>query len=103
MTGQARTFDEIKYMYFYIKYDKLLKKYNKIWNEVSSSINKGFDNKPVCSEKFLRFNIFLNGIPKEGYYYIFLVISIDFGLKKDKKYYPKVSLKACKYIGEEKR
>ena len=41
MTGQARTFDEIKYMYFYIKYDKLLKKYNKIWNEVSSSINKG--------------------------------------------------------------
>ena len=71
MTGQARTFDEIKYMYFYIKYDKLLKKYNKIWNEVSSSINKGFDNKPVCSEKFLRFNIFLNGIPKEGYYYIF--------------------------------
>ena len=33
----------------------------------------------------------------------FLVISIDFGLKKDKKYYPKVSSKACKYIGEEKR
>ena len=71
MTGQAGTFDEIKYMYFFIKYDILLKKYNQIWNEVSSSINNIFDYKPVCSEKFIRSTIFLNGISKEGYYYIF--------------------------------
>lgn len=71
ITGQAGTFDEIKYMHFFIKYDKLLNKYNQIWNEVSSSINNIFDNKPVCSKKFIRSTIFLNGIPKEGYYYIF--------------------------------
>ena len=33
----------------------------------------------------------------------FLAISTDFVLEKDKKYYPKVPLKACKYIGEEKQ
>ena len=33
-------FDEIKYMLFLIKDDKLIEKYNKIWTKVSNSIKK---------------------------------------------------------------
>ena len=33
-------FDEIKYMLFLIKDDKLIEKYNKIWAKVSNSIKQ---------------------------------------------------------------
>ena len=33
-------FDEIKYMLFLIKDDKLIEKYNKIWTKVSNSIKQ---------------------------------------------------------------
>ena len=36
-----KTFYEIKYIVF-IKNEKLLEKYNKIWNKVSNSIKKEF-------------------------------------------------------------
>ena len=44
-------------MSFLIKDDKLLKKYSKVWNEVSSNIKKGFDNKSVYIEKYAKTTI----------------------------------------------
>ena len=36
----TKRFDETKYMTLFIKYDELLEKYNKNWDEVSNSIKK---------------------------------------------------------------
>ena len=39
------------YVCLFVKDDELLKKYNKIWEKASNSINKGFDSEPVYKEK----------------------------------------------------
>ena len=39
-TRYTKRFDETKYMTLFIKYDELLEKYNKNWDEVSNSIKK---------------------------------------------------------------
>ena len=36
-----------KWMYFLIKYDDLLEKYNTVWDKVSADIKKEFDSEPV--------------------------------------------------------
>ena len=47
-TSMYRTdFDETKYMFFFIKNDELIEKYNEIWDKVSNAINKRFDREPV--------------------------------------------------------
>ena len=40
-----------------IKDDKLLEKYNEIWEKVKNSIRKEFDSKPVYNEKYLKAKI----------------------------------------------
>ena len=35
-----------------MRYDGLLKKYNKIWDKVSNTIKKGFDNELVNNKHF---------------------------------------------------
>ena len=57
MSAYRRDFDETKYMYFLIKYDELLEKYNKIWKKVKNTIDKEFDSDPVYNEKFLKAKI----------------------------------------------
>lgn len=37
---KTRSFDETKYIYFFIKDDELLQKYNKIWDTLSNIIKK---------------------------------------------------------------
>ena len=94
--------DESKLIYFLIEYDKLLKQYNDIWNQVSNSTK----NELNC--KFLKTKIksyggeyrdFYNkGIPKVGSNYTCLaVILMHFVVKKDENYYPQIFLKECKY------
>ena len=39
---------------FYIKVDKLLEKYNEIWEKVKNSMRKEFDTKPAYNGKYLR-------------------------------------------------
>ena len=46
-----------KYMYFLIKGDELLEKYNEIWEKAKSSIKKEFDSKSMCNEKYLKAEI----------------------------------------------
>ena len=43
-----------KYMSFLIKDDKLLEKYNEIWEKVKNIIKKEFDSEPVYKEKYLK-------------------------------------------------
>ena len=50
-SGYRRDFDEIKYMSFLIKDNKLLEKYNEIWDKVSKVIKKGFDSEPVYIQR----------------------------------------------------
>ena len=40
-----------------IKDDHLLKRYNKIWNKINSSIEKGFTSKHVYNDKYFKTNI----------------------------------------------
>ena len=48
-------------MYFLIEDDDLLKKYNTIWDKVSSDIKKEFDSKPVYNKEYLKTKIKCNG------------------------------------------
>ena len=93
-----KSLNETKYMALLIKDDKLLEKYSKNWDKVSSNIKKGFDSEPVYNEKYLKtktlmkvksVQIFRNeGTPKEGSHCIcLLVISIDSVIKIGKNYY----------------
>ena len=43
-------------MSFLIKDNKLLEKYNEIWEKVKNSIRKEFDSEPVYNEKYLKAN-----------------------------------------------
>ena len=53
MSPYRRDF-KIKYMYFLIKGDELLEKYNEIWEKVSKNIKKEFDSEPIYNGKYLK-------------------------------------------------
>ena len=113
MTGCRKDFDETKYISFLLKDNELLEKYNETWKKVSNAIKKRFDSNSVYIKKYLRTkiksykgkintNFHNNKIPKEGSQYICLsVILLDSILKTDKKQYPQVFLKECKYVIKE--
>ena len=42
---------------FLIKNDKLVEKYNDIWDKVNNTIKKRFDSEPVYNKKYLRTKI----------------------------------------------
>ena len=95
---------QTKWMYFLIENHDLLKKYNTIWDRVSSDIKKQFDSKPVYNKNFLKTKIKSYGhkvtdfcnkeIPKvESNYICLAVISLDYGLEKDENHHPTVFLK----------
>ena len=50
MSAYRRDFEETKYMSFFIKGNKLLEKYNEIWDKVSKVIKKGFYSEPVYND-----------------------------------------------------
>ena len=45
---------QTKWMYFLIKDDDLLKKYNTIWDKVNADIKKEFDSELVYNRTFLK-------------------------------------------------
>ena len=48
ISGYVKCYDgQTKWMYFFIKDENLLEKYNTIWDKVSADIKKEFDNEPV--------------------------------------------------------
>ena len=50
MIGYVKHFDSNSTMSFKVKYNRLLKKYTKIWGKVSILMNIEFDSEPVYSD-----------------------------------------------------
>ena len=102
MSRGTRIFDETKCISFLIEDEKLLKRYNKIWNKVSYGIKKEFGSKFVVSETYWRTKVkpykrkintvFHNDkMSKQGSHCIFLsMILINSFLKTGKNYKPQV-------------
>ena len=54
MNTYVKSYDaETKQMYFSIEDNELFKKYNNIWIDVSSSMKREFDSKPIHNERSL--------------------------------------------------
>ena len=97
-------------MYFLIKNDDLLEKYNTIWEKVSVDIRKGFDSKAVYNKKFLKtkkvlmviqLQTFMIKNPKvDSNHTCSAVISLDSPLKKDDNYYLQVFLRVYYSLGK---
>ena len=114
MTTYRKYFDEIKDVSFLIKDDKLLEKYNEIWDKVSYTIRKEFGSNLLYNKRNLRdkiksykgktnANFHNNKMPKEDSQFICLsVILIDSVFKTSKNYYPQIFLEECKLL-EKKR
>ena len=56
-SAYRRDFDKTKYISFLIKDDKLLEKYNEIWEKVKNSLKKFFDSEPAYNERYLKAKI----------------------------------------------
>ena len=105
MNALAKYFKDINYMNL-LAYDrKLLKKYNVIWNKISSLFKKEFCSEPVHKDKQIRtkvnlYNTPLLGkrVPKNECYAWASVFLPDSIVNVDKKYYPLVLSNECKYI-----
>ena len=52
---------QTKWKHFLIEDDGLLKKYNTIWDKVSTDIKKEFDSKPVYNKNYLKTKIKAHG------------------------------------------
>ena len=52
MSSYRKDFDETRYIFFVVKDDELLEKYNEIWKKVS--LKKKNDSEPVYNEIYLK-------------------------------------------------
>ena len=80
----------------------MLKKYSKIWNIASNTMEEAFDSKPVYNEKYLKTKIkFYEGkvntnslsdkVLKKGSFCICILVTlIDSVVRMGKNYYPQV-------------
>ena len=96
-------------MYFFIKDDEVLNKYNEIWDVIKNKLRIKFYSLPVYDQRYLKTKVreydgkiktnFLgNGAPKENTQYTCIAcITIDSILGIEKKNYPQVYLEECKY------
>ena len=99
-------------MSFKVDDNKLLKKYNKIWEKISNLMNIEFDSEPVygdndkCIKAKIkmyedRVNTNFQGkkMPKENASYKCLsLITLGSVIRINKKYYPQTFLEECKYV-----
>ena len=104
--GYVKHFDSDKTMSFKVSDNKLLKKYNKIWEEV------GNDSELVYGDvdKYIKTKIKMYGdrvntnfqgkkVPKENASYKCLsLIMLDSVIRVNKKYDPQTLLEECKYV-----
>ena len=56
MIGYVKCFDSNKTMSFKVSDNKLLKKYNRIWERVSSLLSIKFDSEPVYGDNYKYIN-----------------------------------------------
>ena len=95
---------EIKWIYFFGEDDKLLEKYNRIWNKFSNSIKRELACEPIYNKKFLKTKIrsYADGAT-DFQLYLFISNINQFFLKKDENYYLEAFLKECKYTEKVKK
>ena len=112
MIGYVKHFDSNKTMYFKVIDNKLLKKYNKIWENVGNLLNIDFDSEPVYGDvdKYVKTKIKVYGdrvntnfqgkkVPKQNASYKCLsLIMLDSVIRVNKKYYPQTLVEECKYV-----
>ena len=112
MIGYVKCFDNNKTMLFKVNDNKLLKKYNKIWEKISNLMNIEFDGEPAYGDidKYIKTKIKIHEdrvntdfqskkVPKENVSYKCLsLIMLDSVIRVNKKYYLKRLLEKCKYV-----
>ena len=96
-------------MSFFVRDDKVLGKYNEIWDVIKKQLKIKFHSMPAYDEKYLKTKVrehngviktnFLgNGMPKENIHYACIVcITIYSVTRMEKKNLPQVDLEECKY------
>ena len=108
----VKNFDNNKAMSLKVDDNKLLKKFNKIWEIISNLLNIEFDGKPVYgdSDKYINTSIKMYGdivntsfqgkeVPEEDASCKCLsLIVLDSIIRVSKKYYPQILLEECKYV-----
>ena len=111
MIGYVKYFDSNKAMSFKVTDKKLLKKYTKIWENVSSLMNIKFDSEPVYGDddKYIKTKIKIygdtvhtnfqgKGVPKKyASYKCLSLIMLDSIIRVHKKYYPQTLFGEWKY------
>ena len=110
MTGYIKYFENGgKNMYFVIKDDMCLNKYNEIWDKIKETLSIKFHSMPVYDEKYIKAKVReFNGViktnflgdevPKENEHYTCIAcITIDSVMRMEKKNYPQVYLEEYKY------
>ena len=112
MIGYVKHFNSNKTMSFKVSDNKLLKKNNKIWEQISNLMNIEFDSEPAHGDgdKYIktkikmfedRLNTNFQGkkVPKENASYKCLsLIMLNFVIRVNKKYYPRTLLEESKYV-----
>ena len=110
MIGYVRNFDNNKTMSLKVDDNKLLKKYNKIWEIISNLLNIEFDSEPVYgdNDKYIKTKIKMHEdrvntnfqekeVPKEDASYKCLSLIVLESVISN-KYYPQILLEECKYV-----
>ena len=111
MITYVKCFDSNKTMYFKVSHKKLLKKYIKIWEKISSLVGKKFDTEPAYRDidKYMKIKIKSYGgnvntnfkckkISKENTSCKCLsLIMSDLVIKVNKKYSSQTPLEECNY------
>ena len=117
MIGYVKNFDSNKTMSFKVSDNKLLKKYNKIWERISNLINTEFDSAPVYGdndnyikkkikmyEDKMNTNFQGKKVPKENVPYKCLsLIMLDSVIRINEKYYLQTLLEECRYAIRKKK
>ena len=116
MSGYTQYFENgDKNIFFVIKDDDVLDKYNEIWNKIKKTLNIKFHSMPVYDEKYIKAKVrefngviktnFLGDeIPKESMHYICIAcITIDSVMRMEKKNYSQVYLKAMQIQTKENK
>ena len=92
-----------------IKNSEVWEKYEDIWDVIKNKLSIKFHSQPIYENKYskaevreldgsIKINFLGNNIPKENTYYNCIAcITLDSVLKMNKKNYPQVYLKECKY------
>ena len=110
MISYVKHFDSNKSMSFKVIDNKLLKKYNKIWEKTSNSMNIKFDSEPIYgdNDKYIKAIITLYGdkintifqgkkIPKENASYKYLSLTmLDSVIIANEIFHSQTLLEECK-------